>query len=110
MRRHLTITFLFILLNILLPSTANAEKSEQLKNLERGAHNLVWGWTEFMERTHQEAAKGTNTGERIVGVIAGSAVGVRKSIHRLGAGAIDLLTFWIPKKEPLIKPEDPPVQ
>lgn len=83
---------------------------EQLKNLKNGGQNVQWGWTEVMERTHQEAAKGDGAGEQLFGVVAGSAIGVRKGIHRIGAGAINLLTFWIPKQQPLISPQEPPVQ
>jgi hypothetical protein len=35
----------------------------------------------------------------------GGVIGTRRAIHRAGAGAIDLLTFWIPKKQPLVSPE-----
>lgn len=62
---------------------------------------------EYMDGTAGEAAKGKTTGEHLTGVAAGSIVGVRKGIHRVGAGAIDLLTFWIPKKQPLVTPEEP---
>ena len=88
-------------------SNGGGEFDESLSNLKRGGHNVKWGWVEIMDHTGQEAAKGNSTGEHITGVIAGSAIGVRKGIHRIGAGAIDLLTFWIPKKQPLITPEKP---
>jgi putative exosortase-associated protein (TIGR04073 family) len=84
-----------------------AAGTDQVNNLKRGGTNVRWGWVEVMDHTGQEAAKGKNPGEHITGVVAGSAIGVRKGIHRIGAGAIDLLTFWIPKKEPLISPEEP---
>lgn len=77
----------------------------QVKNVQTGSRNLGTGWVEVMDRTHEEASKGKNTGEHLTGVVAGGAIGVRKTIHRMGAGAIDLLTFWIPKKQPLINPE-----
>jgi len=79
--------------------------SPQIKNIKTGVTNVESGWVEYMDRTGQEAAKGRTTGEQLVGVVAGSAIGIRKGIHRIGAGAIDLLTFWIPKKRPLITPE-----
>ena len=78
---------------------------EQVKNIQTGSRNVGTGWVEVLDRTHEEAAKGKNTGENLTGVVAGGAIGVRKTIHRVGAGAIDLLTFWIPKKQPLINPE-----
>ena len=86
-------------------SSAGVTGEEQVHNLQSGSRNTATGWVEVMDRTHQEAAKGKNTGENLTGVVAGGAVGVRAAIHRVGAGAIDLLTFWIPKKQPLISPE-----
>ena len=88
-------------------SGSEASGSDQVENAKRGAHNVKWGWVEVMDHTGQEAAKGKGAGEQLTGVVAGSAIGVRKGIHRVGAGAIDLLTFWIPKKAPLITPEEP---
>ena len=77
----------------------------QVKNVQSGSRNASTAWVEVLDSTHAEAAKGKNTGENLTGVVAGGAIGVRKTIHRMGAGAIDLLTFWIPKKQPLINPE-----
>lgn len=78
---------------------------EQMKNVQTGARNIGAGWVEVLDSTHAEASKGKDPAEQITGVVAGGAIGVRRTIHRLGAGAIDLLTFWIPKKQPLINPE-----
>lgn len=86
-------------------NTMTASGDEQVKNIQTGSRNAGAGWVEVLDRTHEEAAKGKNTGEHLTGVVAGGAVGVRKTIHRMGAGAIDLLTFWIPKKQPLVNPE-----
>lgn len=80
---------------------------DQVKNLQVGSRNAATGWVEVLDHTHAEAAKGKSTGEQLTGVVAGGAIGVRKGIHRIGAGAIDLLTFWIPKKQPLVNPEKP---
>ena len=77
----------------------------QVKNVQTGSRNAGTGWVEILDNTHTEAAKGKSTGEQLTGVVAGGAIGVRRAIHRIGAGAIDLLTFWIPKKQPLINPE-----
>ena len=71
---------------------------EQVKNVKVGSRNASTGWVEVLDNTHMEAAKGKSTGEQLTGVVAGGAIGVRRTIHRVGAGAIDLLTFWIPKK------------
>ena len=78
---------------------------DQVKNVQVGSRNASTGWVEVLDSTHAEAAKGKGAGEQLTGVVAGGAIGVRKTIHRVGAGAIDLLTFWIPKKQPLISPE-----
>ncbi len=77
----------------------------QVKNVQTGSRNATTGWVEVLDSTHAEAAKGKSTGEQLTGVVAGGAIGARKALHRVGAGAIDLLTFWIPKKQPLINPE-----
>ena len=86
-------------------SSTGVTGEEQVHNLQSGSRNTATGWVEVMDGTHQEASKGKNTGENLTGVVAGGAVGVRKAIHRIGGGAIDLLTFWIPKKQPLVNPE-----
>ena len=82
-----------------------ATGEEQVKNVQSGSRNVAGAWVEVLDGTHAEASKGKDAGEQITGVVAGGAIGVRKTIHRMGAGAIDLLTFWIPKKQPLISPE-----
>lgn len=85
---------------------ANANNGqEQIRNVQVGSRNVGTGWVEVLDATHTEAAKGKGTGEQLTGVVAGGAIGVRRTIHRVGAGAIDLLTFWIPKKQPLVNPE-----
>ena len=84
---------------------ANNNGQEQVKNVQIGSRNAATGWVEILDNTHAEAAKGKSTGEQLTGVLAGGAIGVRRTLHRVGAGAIDLLTFWIPKKQPLISPE-----
>ena len=78
---------------------------EQVKNVQSGSRNVGTGWVEVLDSTHAEASKGKDAGEQLTGVVAGGAIGVRRTIHRVGAGAIDLLTFWIPKKQSLISPE-----
>ena len=102
---------MIILTGMTVPVFADGQASsgvtgeEQVHNLQSGSRNTATGWVEVMDGTHQEAAKGKNTGENLTGVVAGGAVGVRRAIHRIGGGAIDLLTFWIPKKQPLVNPE-----
>lgn len=80
---------------------------EQIKNLKTGARNVGTGWVEVMDTTHDEMSKAKTPGEQMTGLVAGSAIGARRVLHRAGAGAIDILTFWIPKKQPLITPEKP---
>jgi putative exosortase-associated protein (TIGR04073 family) len=76
-----------------------------MKNINTGSRNVGTGWVEVLDATHEEAAKGKGAGEQLTGVVAGGAVGVTRAAHRIGGGAIDLLTFWIPKKQPLVNPE-----
>lgn len=82
---------------------------ERVESVKRGAHNANWAWTEVVDNAGKEAGKmkANDPLDQSVGVAAGSVIGVRKGIHRFGAGAIDLLTFWIPKKQPLITPSEP---
>jgi len=97
---------LFVASMMGVPAFADdAAGSPQVKNVQSGARNVSTGWVEVMDSTHAEASKGKSAGEQLTGVVAGGAIGVQKTMHRVGAGAIDLLTFWIPKKQPLINPE-----
>ncbi len=80
---------------------------DQTKNVRTGSRNVSTSWVEVMDQTHNEVSKGKNMPEHLTGVVAGGAVGVRSAIHRTGAGVIDLMTFWIPKKQPLVNPEKP---
>lgn len=103
----LTLSLVFAISGPVLAGTGESSGDEEIKNLKVGITNATSGATEFMDQTAMEAAKGRTTGEQLTGVLAGGVVGVRKGIHRVGAGAIDILTFWIPKKQPLITPEEP---
>ena len=115
MKKLIALSLLMFLAISTLPAFADGQASsdpnaglsgdEQVKNLQTGSRNAATGWVEILDKTHEEAAKGKNTGENLTGVVAGGAIGVRKAIHRIGGGAIDLLTFWIPKKQPLVNPE-----
>ena len=109
MKKFVGFALILTLAMVAMPAFAveQATGTDQVENVKKGAHNVKWGWVEVMDHTGQEAAKGKNEGEQLTGLIAGSAIGVRKGIHRIGAGAIDLLTFWIPKKAPLVTPEEP---
>ena len=64
-----------------------------MKNAAVGGRNISTGWVEVLDSTHEEASKGKGTGEQLTGVAVGGVIGIRKTLHRAGAGAIDLLTF-----------------
>jgi len=114
-KKLIALSMLMFLAGTTLPAFADgaaatsnvATGDEQLKNVQSGSRNFAGGWVDAMDSTHEEASKGKDAPEQITGVVAGGAIGVRRTIHRMGAGAIDLLTFWIPKKQPLITPEKP---
>ena len=109
MKKFLSIAVMLALVASAAPAFAGTDNiasgDEQVKNVRSGALNASSGLNEYMDATAQEAAKGKTTPEQLTGVAMGGVVGVRRGIHRAGAGVIDLLTFWIPKKQPLITPE-----
>lgn len=108
MKKSISIAVLGMFVLVSAPAFADAGSDNgqaQVKNVQSGSRNAATGWVEVLDHTHAEASKGKNTAENLTGVVAGGAIGVRRTIHRVGAGAIDLLTFWIPKKQPLINPE-----
>ena len=108
MKKLMSLMLLAIVALTSAPAFADAGSDNgqaQVKNVQSGSRNASTGWVEVLDATHAEASKGKNTAENLTGVVAGGAIGVRKTIHRMGAGAIDLITFWIPKKQPLISPE-----
>ncbi|MGH7197477.1 MAG: hypothetical protein ACREH5_01890 [Candidatus Omnitrophota bacterium] len=106
------VLLLFVALAFAVPAFADKgamttdDGQAQVKNVQTGSRNTATGWVEVMDHTHAEAAKGKSTGEQLTGVVAGGAIGARRAIHRTGAGIIDLITFWIPKKQPLVNPEN----
>ena len=109
MKKSLSLLLLVMVALTAAPAFADSASTDngqaQVKNVQSGSRNTSTAWVEVLDSTHAEAAKGKNTAENLTGVVAGGAIGVRKTIHRMGAGVIDLLTFWIPKKQPLINPE-----
>ncbi len=109
MKKAIALSMLMFLCVATVPAFADAGSGltgeDQLKNLQTGSRNAATGWVEVMDKTHEEASKGKGVGEHLTGTVAGGAIGVRSAIHRIGGGAIDLLTFWIPKKQPLVNPE-----
>lgn len=90
--------------------TGFATDTEVRDNLGIGGRNIGGAWVDGMDAIHEETAKGKNMPEHMTGLVAGTAIGTRRVIHRMGAGLIDVLTFWIPKKKPLIEPEQPRMQ
>ncbi len=111
MKKAIALSMLMFLCASTVPAFADGGAGlagdDQLKNLQTGSRNTATGWVEVMDKTHEEASKGKGVGEHLTGTVAGGAIGVRRAIHRIGGGAIDLLTFWIPKKQPLVSPETP---
>jgi hypothetical protein len=98
-----------VALVMIVPAFAATEFTdghEAQENLNRGSQEFSRGATSVPQYMGQEASKGTNVQEHLLGTTAGGVIGVRKGIHRIGAGAIDILTFWIPKKTPLIDPNE----
>ncbi|MBI3315561.1 MAG: hypothetical protein HYZ87_01115 [Candidatus Omnitrophica bacterium] len=85
-----------------LPVLAETLTNDVTDNLNDTGKHVSDGWHGVLDSVHTEASKGRNTGEQVAGVAVGGVVGARKAIHHLGAGAINVLTFWIPKKQPLI--------
>lgn len=106
MKRLLTTAVtIFAVLALAVPAHAVkiATGEEAHNNAQRGISNVDWSWTEIMQHSGQEASKFNTAGEQVLGAFVGGIIGVRHGIHRLGAGAIDLLTFWIPKDGTLVK-------
>jgi hypothetical protein len=93
---------LFVACAFSLPAFADTVTNDVTDNLNNTGEHVSAGWHGVIDSTHAEASKGKNAGEQFAGVAVGGVVGARKAIHHLGAGAINVLTFWIPKKEPLI--------
>lgn len=112
MKKFLSLVMLGIMSLVLVaPSMAAVATGEEaVNNIHKGKEQAAWSWTEVMENTHVEASKFDNAPEQLLGVAAGTIIGVRKGLHRIGAGAIDILTFWIPKDKELRTPSEPAVQ
>ena len=87
-----------------IPAFANVNTDNMGENISKGSNDIGTGAHSLMDGPHQEASKGRNTGEHLTGLVAGGAVGARSALHQAGAGVINILTFWIPKKQPLINP------
>jgi len=85
------------------PAAEKGGFTTESKNIEKGLSSVRGTGGDLIESIAHEASKGRNPAEEVTGVAVGGIVGLRKGLHRLGAGAIDLLTFWIPKKEPLVE-------
>ncbi len=58
----------------------------------RGALNAVTSFMDVLVNT----VNGTKAGPPIVGTLTGLAKGVGCGVLRLGSGAVDLTTFWVP--------------
>lgn len=97
----------FVLASTMAYAGTLANGEELAENANRGSQEVSWSGTEVMQHAGIEASKGKNATEHVTGAFAGGVIGVRKGIHRIGAGAIDLLTFWIPKKNSLVDASEP---
>ncbi|MBI4432025.1 MAG: hypothetical protein HY592_00885 [Candidatus Omnitrophica bacterium] len=101
------LTSALLVFGLALAMGVSAQAEELLdttkSNVTSGINSVNSRPAAMMDDIHAEASKGRNAGEQALGVAVGGVVGTRKAVHQLGAGAINLLTFWIPKKEPLIK-------
>ena len=95
MKKSISLMLLVMVALTAGPAFADSASSDggqaQVKNVQSGSRNVATGWVEVLDATHAEASKGKNTAENLTGVVAGGAIGVRKGIHRIGAGAIDHL-------------------
>ena len=102
MKKLLIVVFVLALAIPMTVAMAADDFVTAQENVESAVDSVRGTGGDLVESIASEAAKGTNPAEHVTGVAVGGIKGLRKGIHRLGAGAIDLLTFWIPKKEPLI--------
>ena len=58
----------------------------------RGALNVVTSPVDFLVNTVNE----TKAGPPLVGTLTGLGKGIGCTVLRLGSGAVDLVTFWVP--------------
>lgn len=75
--------------------------NEQIKNVRTGGENMKTAVSGMFTEAHDEASKNTGLAKQAGGVAVGTIKGARKALYHVGAGAIELLTFWIPKKGPI---------
>lgn len=96
---------IFLLLLILGSTIAEAQTYTWQDKLKRGAINIVTSPVEVARAIHNT----TEEKNLLVGWTIGLVTGLGEGIVRLGAGAIDLLTFPFDfpesQKAPLIDPE-----
>ncbi len=83
-------------------TTATDNGATQVKNVQTGARNASAGWVEIFDGVATAQGQSKNTAEKFTGFISGAGIGARKALHRTSAGIIDLCTFWIPKKDPIL--------
>lgn len=94
--------FVFVTTGVAMPVWA--EEGHAVQNVKTGVKDMSTGWDNFMDSTHAEMSKESTPVGHVAGLGRGSLVAARKTLYQAGAGAIELLTFWIPKKQPLIRP------
>lgn len=74
-----------------------AAESAQYKHktfgmIGRGALNVVTSFVDVLVNVVNE----TKAGPPLVGTLTGAAKGIGCGVLRLGSGAVDLVTFWVP--------------
>ncbi len=91
-----------------LPAFGDNNGAAQVKNVQEGARNASTGWTEIFDGVSAAEGKSQNTAERLVTApVAGAGIGLGRALHKTGAGVIELFTFWIPKKQPVLNQSAP---
>ena len=101
-KKLISLSLMLMIVVMAMPAYA-AIHDTVVKNVETAGGNLTVGLDEVMDNTHEQASKGKTVVGQVGGLAVGSVHAARNTLYKAGAGAIDLLTFWIPKQQPLIK-------
>ena len=76
-------------------------ESEMAAKIERGATNVLFGWTEIF-RTPADWASNPEHG-KFQAVVIGIPYGVIRAVGRTGVGVYEMVTFFVPQ-EPIFYP------
>ena len=85
-----------------VPAFAEDHAEVAVKNLKSGADDLGKGFRDTPDVVHEELAKAHGMPDEAFRLANAGVISGRRTIHHIGAGVIELLTFWIPKKQPLV--------